>query len=440
MCYLTIVRLIWAYYIRNISFLINVLGIMLYELGKYYLFGDFNECIANLTEKLSRINILYVKIFQACALHTQIIDNDMNNQLIKFSDNSPWTLDDVDLTTLDALEKKYNLRIVDKLKPINTGMISLVYKCQRQNIDDFLIIKIKRKNIEKKLNDAIENLLFCLALVDLIPFLNTYDLPAVINKNITLITHQINFPQEVKNLEKFQDYCQHLKFIKIPKVYPAITERFSNVILMEYVRGKTIHTLDKANYDIYAKQLIKFVYITTFLHGAFHGDLHIGNILFLEDEEDKKYKLCILDFGIIYELEKTKDALFDIFTNILTTTPEKVADKILKSGLIEPVDIITSLESKQYTDLVKFLSYFINDSVHVVKCLNHHQIFKFFPELNTYIKTVDGLKLRISDDLVKLQVYFAMNHGVILTLCTEKNYIELADQVMRETFHLDLLE
>jgi predicted unusual protein kinase regulating ubiquinone biosynthesis (AarF/ABC1/UbiB family) len=431
------------YLIKHILILIEVIGIVLYE---YIVYVDF---VDNVLHKLSKKNILYIKLFQACALNNAILDNTLNHKLMTFCDNAPWSLNDIDFETLEHLEEKYHIHIPDKHKPINAGMISLVYKAsvvKEEGKEKTIIVKIKRKHIEERLHAAIEHVLFVLMLVDWLPFLNTYDFPAVVEKNITLLTQQVDFLLEVKNMQKFQTYCQRLTYIKIPQVYPEFTTQLTNVILMEYVEGKTLPHIEKTDRDIYAKQLMKFVYITTFLYGSYHGDLHLGNILFLKDEtaNDNGCKLCILDFGIVYELEQTKDAVFDIVSNIVNTPPGEIAEKILQSGLIEPVEVIRALPSIHYATLIQFLSEFINQSVHIEKKLNHHQVFIFLSELNTYINNISsvganaGLRLRISDDLMKIQVFFAMNHGVILTLCEGKNYIALSDQVMQETFHLDL--
>jgi predicted unusual protein kinase regulating ubiquinone biosynthesis (AarF/ABC1/UbiB family) len=431
------------YFIKNIVFLVHVLGIVLYE---YIVDVDF---IDNVLHKLSKKNILYIKLFQACALNNTIVDNALNHKLITFCDNAPWSLNDIDIDTLQQLEEKHHIHISAKHQPINAGMISLVYKANllKDGIATPIIVKIKRKNIEQRLHDAIEHALFVLMLVDWVPFLNTYDLPAVIRKNINLLTQQVNFETEVKHMQKFQTYCQRLNYIKIPQVYPAVTNQLPNVILMEYVEGKTIQHIEKADREMYAKLLMKFVYLTTFLYGSYHGDLHLGNILFLKDpttDNSNGCKLCILDFGIVYEMEHAKDAVFDILSNIVTAPPVDIAEKILQSGLIEPLAAIRSLDPTHYATLNAHLSQFINQSVHIEKKLNHHQVFIFLSELNAYINGIKSisngkdLRLRISDDLMKIQVFFAMNHGVILTLCEGINYIALSDQVMKETFHLDL--
>ena len=114
-----------------------------------------------------------------------------------------------------------------------------------------------------------------------------------------------------------------------------------------------------------------------------------------------------------------------------------IANKMLFSGLIEPVDTIKSLSAEQAAPMLKIIDNFLNDTIHVNKRLHPVHICKFLTDLNAYVNQakIKTLKLRASADLVKFQVIFGMLHGVLLTLCGN-DYIELADKVMRETFHL----
>ena len=217
-----------------------------------------------------------------------------------------------------------------------------------------------------------------------------------------------------------------------------MTRDFPDLILMEYMKGETIYRVEKEDYELYAKQLFKFAFITMFGTGTTHGDLHVGNILFLKDtEDDVKHKLCILDFGIIYEVGESRHAIFDIFTDMCSTPTNVIAKKLLFSGLIEPVETIQSLSSEQTAPMLKIIDLFLNETIHVNKRLQPVHICKFLTDLNTYMNksTIKTLKLKASPDLVKFQVIFTMLHGVLLTLCGN-DYIELADKVMSETFHL----
>lgn len=425
-------------FFKNVYALLNVSCAIIYETSKYYLFGYRQQYIERLAHKLSQKNILYIKIFQACALNNNIFPDGINNSLIRFTDNAPWTEDDIDMDTLCRFETLNQVRIENKDKPLKSGMISLIYKGRDTMTNEEVILKLKRKNIDKKLEEGIAQILFFLQLVEWIPFINTYDLPNIIQTNIDLIRHQTNFAQEVKNIQTFTTVCEKLKFVKIPKVYPEITQEFPDLIMMEYMRGVTIDKVDKADYHNYAKQLLKLALTSLLVTGTTHGDLHVGNILFLKDNDDAiTYKLCILDFGIIYQLTDCRESLFDIFTDMCSLATDIIAKKILFSGLIQPLETIQSLSAEQIAPMLKIIDSFVMNTIHVEKRLSPTHICRFLTDLNAYVNTtqIKAFKLKASADLVKFKVLFGMLHGVLLTLCGD-NYIELTDKVMRETFHL----
>jgi predicted unusual protein kinase regulating ubiquinone biosynthesis (AarF/ABC1/UbiB family) len=224
---------------------------------------------------------------------------------------------------------------------------------------------------------------------------------------------------------------------------------------MEYIQGKTIKDVDPDDNEIFAVLVLKFVFVTLFMNSCCHGDLHTGNILFIKESESEsesesksksknKYKICILDFGIIYKMDKINDALFYIFSNMGVIPSREIAENTLTSGIIEPVDNITKLPKHHYDNLIQILSDFINDTVHVSGKLNQTNIFKVFFNLNEYLISNNLINNKISenncnlyasDDFVKFQMILTMLHGVILKLCKNR-YIELANQVMTETFKL----
>ena len=435
-------------FLNNIWFLLCISWIILDELTLYYISKNYKKCINNLTTRLSKQNILYVKIFQAFALNNNLIDDETNNSLLKFTDNVPWNNKDIDFETLISLEKEYNIKILNDYKPTNSGMISLVFKGIKKisNLEkeETVIIKMKRNNIENNLNDGIQKLLFCIKLLSLIP-VNNYQMLTVIHNNIDLIKHQVNFNKEVENMIIMKTNCKNLKYIKIPTVQPDVTDKFSNIIMMEYIKGETLQTLDPNDYDEYSKQVIKFVLVTLLMNGLCHGDLHVGNILFIKDENDLKYKykIGILDFGIIYEIDKMKNTFYYIFANMCSAPPKEIAHNLLLSGIIEPVDCIKKLPQTHYDVILNILTNFINNTVHVSKHFSQVNTFKSISELNDYIVNnnlkINGFDIRPSDDLIKFQVIFSMLYGVIFKLCGQE-YIEITNKTMSDLFHIDVSE
>jgi len=436
-------------FLSNCWFVICVCWIMVDELCLYYIFKNYDKCIQNLIHRLSKKNILCVKIFQAFALNNNIIDEQTHNSLLKFTDNVPWTSKDIDMTSLISLEKEYNIQILNDYIPINSGMISLVFKgtrvkhCEADKADkEYIIIKMKRNNIDAILDDGIQKMLFCIRLLSFIPIIDNSNISDIMHKNIHLINQQTDFVKEVENMKTMKNNCKNLKYIKIPQVFD---NKFSNIIMMEYIKGDSLQIVDPADYGEYSKQLIKFVLVTILMNGLCHGDLHVGNILFIKDESDKKYKykIGVLDFGIIYEIDKMKNTFYYIFANMYSVLPEEMAKKLMMSGLIEPVDCISNLSENHYNNILSMLTKFINDTFYVSKHLSQVNIFNSLSEINDYIVNnnlmVNKFDIRPCDDMLKFQVVFTMLYSVIFKLCGEK-YIEIANKVMIDLFHIDVSE
>ena len=430
--------------IKGIIFIINVLFIYFTELMIYALIRDYSFLIDRLSMRLSSINILYVKIFQAFALNNSLIDEETNNKLLKFTDNSPWNYSDIILDDLIEMTNDFNILLNSGYEtPINSGMISLVFKGYKDNnMEKPLIIKMKRKNIQEKLNDAIDNLLFFIYFVSFIPLIDKYQLQDVIYKNIEIIRHQTNFIQEIENMDMMRENCKNLKYVKIPTAIKEITAKYPDIIVMDYIDGKKINELKEQDYEGFSKQVVKFGIVTTVVHGLSHGDLHSGNILFIKDEKDEKYpyKIGVIDFGIIYEVgNKYKNFLFELFTKIYELTPRESIELILNSGVIEPEGIIQQIPKQDYENIISFGAEIINETINVSKKANQIQIYKFLSKLNQYLskKELSNIGIKPSDDLVKSQLVLAMAHGVTLSLC-KGDFVTLMDKCINELFNTNI--
>jgi predicted unusual protein kinase regulating ubiquinone biosynthesis (AarF/ABC1/UbiB family) len=431
--------------LKNILFLSNVGFIFGTEYLIYCIFNDYSFFIDRLTMRLASINILYVKVFQAFSLNNSLIDDTMNNKLLKFTDNAPWNYSDINLKDLSDVAEKFDLHLGHGYEvPINSGMISLVFKVSKKsNLNEKVIIKMKRKNIEEKLDDAIDNLLFSMYILSFIPIVNKYQLADVVDKNVEIIRHQTNFLEEIDNMNKIRVNCKHIKYVKIPTAVREVTEEFPDIILMEYIEGIKIHQIKEEDYEGFAKSVVKFGLVTTIVHGLAHGDLHSGNILFIKDNKDPKYpyKIGVIDFGIIYNVRSQyKDLMFDIFSNLFDRPSRESVLKILNSGIINPPGIMQKMPQKDYDNIVEFAEEILRETISSSKMANQIQIYKFLSKLKEYLskKEMMNLGIRLSDDFVKSQLVLAMAHGVTLTLC-RGDFMTLMDNCLNELFNTKML-
>jgi predicted unusual protein kinase regulating ubiquinone biosynthesis (AarF/ABC1/UbiB family) len=423
---------------RHVCFLFNTLWIIFSEYLLYMWFRDYSYFIHRVTTNLASINILYVKAFQAVALNNNLISENVNNQLLRFTDNAPWSYDDIDFFTLVQISDELNLEFRDGFEnPINSGMISLVFKVYKRETNEPLIVKIKRYNIDRKLEEAIEDLLYVVDILAFMPVFKKYQVSQTIRNCVDIISVQTNFDIEVKNMNKMKHNCSKLKYVQIPLALKEVTDTYPNVIVMDYIEGVPIHKIDPSDYEPFAKLVMKFGFVTSLMHGITHGDLHSGNILFIKDENT--YKIGVIDFGIVYEIEEMyKNVLFQIFADLFTLPSDEIAEKIIKSGLIEPIEIVNNLPTCHYENIKKITSDIIESTL---KEANQKQLYRFLSDFYCYLKDNEDLGklgLRPSNSFVKTQMCLAMAHGVTLTLCKD-NCINIADKVLNDLFHMDFL-
>jgi len=430
--------------IKEICFIFNVFFIIASELIMYNIFKDYSKFIDQITRRLASSNMLYVKIFQAFSLNNNLIDCTINDRLLQFTDNVPWSYNDFDLSDIIEIIDKYNLYLKFGYEiPINSGMISLVFKVYEKETNKPMIIKIKRKNIDITINDGIEKLKTFMYILSFIPLIHKYQLSEIVNKNIEIIKNQTNFLEEVENMNKMKDNCKNLKYIKIPLANKAVTKVYPNIILMECIDGIKIKQIKQEDYEGFAKQILKFGFVTTIIHGLVHGDLHGGNILFIKDNNDNKYpyKIGVIDFGIIYKIEpKYKDLLFDILTQFFYTHSRETAIKLLNSGIIDPPGILEKISKAHYESIIKITSEIIEETINNSKKANQAQIYKFISNLKDYLNNseIADIGIRPSNNFIKSQLVLAMAHGTTLTLCND-DFISLADKVINELFHTNMM-
>lgn len=427
--------------IRSVVFLVQIAFIFVTECLRY---RDRASLVRRLAHRLASVNVFYVKVFQAFALNQSLIDETVNNELIHFTDHAPWNLDDIDVDTLFEVTHQCDIRLQEGFeKPINAGMISLVFLGYRRTDNQPVIVKMKRRHIQRKLNDAIDNLLLSMYLLSFIPLVHKYQLAEVVHKNIDMVCHQTNFLQEVDNMHKMRENCKHLKYVKIPMANRKITEAFPDVIVMDYLHGAKVGQVAQEDYDAFAKQVVKFGIVTTVLHGTAHGDLHCGNILFIKDPEDSKYphKIGVIDFGIVYEVGTVfKTLLFDLFTQMFEVPAKETAERLLHSGILEPAGILQHIPRQDYESILSYLEGVVTNIINRSQQANQLHIYEALSVFKEYVakKEVMNLGIRLSDDFVKSQLVLAMSHGVTLTLC-KGDFIALMDEVINELFPTAML-
>ena len=424
-------------FLSNLRFLFEMIWVIISAYLCFLYSSDYPLLIKNITHQLASKNILYVKFFQAISLNNNLIDGAINQELIKYTDSVPYCRDNIDWELMVNLKQRCGIELLSSI-PINSGMISLVYLMNDITKNQKIIVKIKRDGIEEKLNDAIEKMQFVIQLLLYIPQLSHLNILESFNKNILTLKNQLDFEQEVQNTIRMGNDCKNLKYIKIPKVHESVTKIFSNVIAMEYISGLHISKVEENDYEQFAKLVVKYGVVSSFINGFGHGDLHAGNILFIKNGESD-YKLGLIDFGIVLEIDKkVRDNFLDIFYDFYKKPSTDISNKFL-SSFVEPQEVFEHLPKDHKDSLLQMTTQIIENVISGSKTANQSKLFEFIIHFNQYLTENDLKKygLYFNDDFIKMQMGLAMAHGVCLCLC-KNNYVEIANQVSNEMFHNDI--
>lgn len=406
--------------------------------------------IKELFETLSRKNILYIKVFQSLALNTKFIDENTHEELLKYSDNVYWDPKSIDWELIYSLETKHGIRFEEGYTPINAGMISIVFKVTMQGHQCPLILKMKRKNIEARLSEAIEEFELIAYFASFVPMFKMLQLDDVIRENIQTIKAQTDFQTEIMNINAVRENCANIKYVKIPLVYDEFDE-YPDIIVMEYIKGMTISNVLKEDYEEFAKLIIKFTYVNLLIHGLMHADMHSGNILFIKNENNlcgdsdlPKYQIGVIDFGIVCTIEeKFKNILYDIFDSIQRVTGKEFIETSMHM-LYDLEPHMEKIGSYHYDKMIE-MPVMIIERIFYEKNSNKQinilfEMYSILIHIRTYLKEHEVLDqpLVMNEEFVKIQTILAMIQGVVLKLCGE-DCILLMNNTFHELFDTNLL-
>jgi len=368
---------------------ICIKNVFLYKTGLVDYFNTFKNTLTD----LSKLNVFYTKIIQwAADIHFN--DEKIATFIKNFTNNVEYTNEDIDYASLldlyDIANKHNDIFKLSSIVPLNAGTISLVFKGELNGKP--IVVKILRVGIKKKLDDAVNLFMHLCKIIDYIPQLRTLNASKIIGKNVKLLMQQVDFINEVKNISIFANAYKKNKNVKVPLVYKYYTEQNVNVIVMEYLEGKTMYKLNEDESESYYNMFIKVSMLNYFKYGIIHGDLHSGNILFLPNEV-----IGYLDLGIIYQLKpEHQDFLYKFFSNYSSGDYTQLLEDLFDEDIIDMCFIVNDNREKlqkklqkiksDLIELIKQNKLFINNSINqrdIFTLMN--VLYKQHIEFNDYI-------------------------------------------------------
>jgi predicted unusual protein kinase regulating ubiquinone biosynthesis (AarF/ABC1/UbiB family) len=348
-------------------------------------FNLFDKIAVQILYVISTYNLLFVKLFQSLSSNNYFSDE--ISQLFRKNTNNVYYSDAaIDRETLSYVINKYNITLENE-KPINSGMIAIVYKGRINNTNDDVIIKIKKKNIKNILEQSY------------IDFINIYNFLTFILKpfqcsNFLLlfksltqtkeyILDQINFENEIHNIKTtFSEMKNISNNIVIPTVLNDNDDIINtNFILMTYIDGINLYQLNECDKKPYLKILLEYCLPQPFLLTYVHSDLHPGNIIYMN--VDGELKIGIIDFGMVIKSDtKNKKKMMGVFDYIYKDEIDANEDMLSLTNelLFSPPIDRNKLQSIDIENLNKILKDFFTcikkGNLNETNCYNSLELVK----------------------------------------------------------------
>jgi predicted unusual protein kinase regulating ubiquinone biosynthesis (AarF/ABC1/UbiB family) len=416
--------------------------------------ADYNYIIMRLAGELADKNIFFTKIFQGIAnnANNKLMNKEIFNYFINYTDNVKYDENEIDyrgLYELISIAKRNGDELVIhggvRSEPIKSGVIAVIYKATLNGKD--VIIKYRRKNIVEKFDKSISELKLLVNITKKLPYFCNLNICDIFEENREIMTEQLDFTNEINNIQVFYEKFKDVKDICIPHVYSYFTEANANAIVMDYIEGTRLENINAEDKDEYSKILSRFNIKSVFYDSIYHADLHSGNIIFMKEKDPQGLndvlKIGVIDYGIIGKLTREEQNIFfNFFKTLVSGNYEKLA-KYIVTHLSEPLEKGEKGEKGEKHDklnenkesLTSTNEKLIKDIYNICyNTLSVKQIFFGGEEIYEVNKILKTQNLTFSKFFCRIELAIAISENVCNSLCKDKTYIEQLMSAFKDLF------
>ena len=177
-------------------------------------------------------------------------------------------------------------------KPLAAGTIAQVHRATLET-GDRVVVKVQRPTARAEIEQDLALLEVFAEKVGKRPALNqVVNMEAVFKHLSTSLERELDFRQEIENIERMRVVLTGYDHLAVPCVYQELST--GRLLVMEEIQGAPIAQAPEGSERIEAaRQLLESFYKQIIVEGFFHADPHPGNLMW--------WKNCIylLDFGMV---------------------------------------------------------------------------------------------------------------------------------------------
>lgn len=296
---------------------------------------------------LEELGPAYIKLGQMLSTRPDLVGVEIAEELQKLRDNTPTTpFDEIK----KVIESELQLPIdevyseIDE-EPIGSASIGQVYKAKLKSTGEDVAIKVQKPNSREIIESDVKIMKFLAIRIDrYLSITQTYNLPAMVSEFERSIFKEINYLEEVMNMQNLSKNFKNVSYIKIPKAYTDYSTE--KLITMELIKGTNVSDLIEGDYpEINKKKIanygVKSYFKQIMTDGFFHADPHPGNLIVTED-----HKLCYIDEGMMGVLDDDfKENLAELILLLISGNTNNIIKQLIYMDIISPAQNTDELKN-----------------------------------------------------------------------------------------------
>lgn len=272
-------------------------------------------------ELLEELGSTFIKIGQLLSARSDLLPPDFIKALSRLQSAAP---------EFDFKSAQINASLFKSInpKPLASASVAQVHRATLHTGED-VVIKILRPGIREQVREDTALMLTILQVLEwLVQEVSDFQARDLATELTRSLMEELDFKNEAKNLQAFAELNAERTGVKVPKLYPELSN--SEILVMEHINGRSIAEFhdDKKNGAKLLETILELEFLQVFSDGLFHADPHPGNILVTSEGQ-----IAFIDFGAMGRLARDhQDRLLAILMALALRDPDTLARQLIYLG------------------------------------------------------------------------------------------------------------
>ncbi len=293
---------------------------------------------SNLRLAFEELGPAFIKLGQILSTRPDLVGKEIAAELEKLRDNTP-------LTPFEEIQKVIEKELKKPLdevycefdeEPLGSASIGQVYKAKLKETGEEVAVKVQKPGSYEIVAEDVKIMKKAARIADkYITATRTYNLPAIVAEFERSIFKELDYMEEVMNIQKITKNFENETYVRYPKVYPRLCT--AKLINMELVKGYDVtylydNEVEGIDNVKLADDIVNAYFKQMMLDGFFHADPHPGNMIIGEDGVP-----CFIDLGMMGILtEDFRSDLAQLIILLFDANPNHLIKHLIYMKILTP--------------------------------------------------------------------------------------------------------